>query len=37
MIKDNDNNYKDNDKTIYMEHVKDVLLNKSSYKLSKKK
>ena len=41
MIKDNnDNNYKhnkDNGKTMYMKHVKDMLLNKSSYELSKKK
>ena len=41
MIKDNnDNNYKDNKdngKTMYMKHAKDMLLNRSSYELSKKK
>ena len=34
MIKDNNDNYKDNDKTIYMKHVKDMLFNKSSYEFS---
>ena len=32
----NDNNFEDNNKTIYMKHVKDMLLNKPNYDLSKK-
>ena len=32
----NDNNFEDNNKTMYMKHVKDMLLNKPSYELSMK-
>ena len=33
---DNDTNYEDNNKTMYMKHVKHMLLSKPSYELSSK-